>query len=159
MSTVTVNKKDHLGDPIISYKAEVISRGDTWICVQAVFAHRDVDIGVMKFRQGDLMTEWFYTNRYYNIFEIQDASSHKIKGWYCNITRPAQITGDNISADDLALDVYISPSGVVMLLDEDDFATLDLPASERQAALRAVEALIENARQRVPPFDAIVPSP
>ena len=143
---------------MISYEAEVLARGNTWICVQAQFARQDVDIGVMIFRQGDLMTEWFYTDRYYNIFQIQDASSQAIKGWYCNITRPAQITADSISADDLVLDVYVSPSGDVTLLDEDDFEALDLSSYERQSAQAAVKTLIEHARQRVSPFDTIVPS-
>jgi predicted RNA-binding protein associated with RNAse of E/G family len=159
LPSITVTKNDHFGNPVLSYEAQVVSRGETWICVEAQFARHEVDLGVVVFREGDLMTEWFYTDRYYNIFQIRDATSQAIKGWYCNITRPARITGDEVAADDLALDVFVSPSGDITLLDEEDFNALDLTDKEREAVRRAVESITAHVKQGMPPFDAIVPSP
>ncbi|MCA9902374.1 MAG: DUF402 domain-containing protein, partial [Anaerolineae bacterium] len=66
------------------------------------------------------------------------------------------VIGDGlVHADDLALDVFVSPRGAVHVLDEDEFAALDLTASERQAAFSAVAALRQAANERSGAFAEI----
>lgn len=156
MKTITVIKRDHLGGEVLRYSGELVSRGATWLCLQARFAHDDVDIGVMVFRRGDLMTEWFYTDRYYNVFQIQDVNDGHIKGWYCNLTRPARISKDVVSADDLALDVYVAPKGVLTVLDEDEFQSLHLSPQEVECVDNALADLRQRVEARIAPFDVIV---
>lgn len=158
LTSILVTKNDHDGNALLSYEADVVERGDAWICVRAQFARNDVDLGVVIFHKGDLMTEWFYTDRYYNIFQIHDGTSQTIKGWYCNITRPARITDATVAADDLAMDVFISPSGIITILDEDEFAALNLSEAESQKALDAVNKLVRDAEQGIRPFDSILHS-
>ena len=158
MTTIIVYKNDHHSKPVWHYTGKVIACGATWVCLQAHFGRPDVDIGVMTFRQGDLMTEWFYTDRYYNVFRVEDVDDGRIKGWYCNITRPAIITEDRITADDLALDVFVSPSGEVTLLDEDELAALGLSDSELGNVWQAVVAIRAHVTKRAGPFDAVVSS-
>jgi hypothetical protein len=157
-ATVMVIKRDHEGREVRRYTGTLIARGETWACVEAFFASADVDAGVMVFRRGDRMTEWFYADRMYNVFRVQAVDDDRLKGWYCNITRPAQITDSDgqtiIAADDLALDVFVSPVGDVLVLDEDEFAALDLPPAEQNAAREAVEQIRRLAADHVPPFDA-----
>ena len=112
-------------------------------------------LGFVSFRQGDVFTEWFYARRWYNIFRVEDGSSSRLKGWYCNISRPAQISPDSVRADDLALDVFVMPNGNIVLLDEVEFDALDLSNQERMASLRAVEMIRTAAIERKPPFDEI----
>ncbi len=152
---ITVEKRDHHGQRVLSYTGEVIERQSDWVCLRAVFRHKEWNPGFVVFRPGDVFIEWFYSQRWYNIFQIHEGESAVIKGWYCNITRPAQLSDELIAADDLALDVFISPSGEVRLLDEDEFAQLDLTPEERQAALQAVAELTQRVTRRQPPFDAI----
>ncbi len=80
-----------------------------------------------RFSPGDIFTETFYTDRWYNVFEIVDAQQ-KLKGWYCNITRPSRITENEneneIEWDDLALDVWMDTQGAQQVLDEDEFEAL-----------------------------------
>ncbi|MEL7237198.1 MAG: DUF402 domain-containing protein, partial [Chloroflexota bacterium] len=78
-----------------------------------------------------------------------------LRGWYCNITRPAVINAAEIRADDLALDVIITPDGTTHLLDEDEFEALAIPDEDRQAARDAVAHLYAQIAQRRPPFDEI----
>ena len=157
MSEITVYKRNHLGEVVLSYQGEVIGRGDNWVCLRAPFERPDVDLGFVVLRQGDIFTEWFFNDRWYNIFQVENVDTGALKGWYCNITRPAVITEESVSADDLQLDVYVTPGGTVLLLDEDEFATLDLAADERMEALRAVEALRESVANYAPPFDQLRP--
>ncbi len=155
MSDFTVYKRDHQGREVWHYGGTVIERGPNFVCIRARFASRDVvDVGALIFRRGDLMTEWFYNDRYYNVFMVQDGDG-PVKGWYCNITRPAHITADSAASDDLALDVVVDSDGRITLLDEDEFAALDLPEAERQAALNAVADIRRAVTAREGPFAAL----
>jgi protein associated with RNAse G/E len=151
----TIEKRNHHGKPVFSYTGEVVELTKHHACVIAVFGRDDVNAGYVIFRKGDVMTEWFYTDRWYNIFRLQDVDSQQLKGWYCNITRPAVIAEKSLHADDLALDVFINPTGDFMLLDEDEFAALELSAEERAQALAAVEDLRGRVMRREETFAEI----
>jgi predicted RNA-binding protein associated with RNAse of E/G family len=155
MSKVTVDKRNHLGEVVLSYDGQVMDRGPGWVCLQAPFSRPDVDLGYVVMRYGDLFTEWYYADRWYNIFQIADVDTAQLKGWYCNITRPAQLTDNTVSAEDLQLDVFVSPDGTLILLDEDEFDALNLTAEERMEALRAVEEIRTAVSERVAPFNQI----
>ncbi|MCK6578275.1 MAG: DUF402 domain-containing protein [Anaerolineae bacterium] len=157
MSAITVIKRDHTGRAVWQYQGEVTARGATWVCLQARFHRDDLDAGYMVFRRGDLFTEWFYSDRWYNVFRIEDVDDGALKGWYCNITRPAYIADGEIAADDLALDVFVSPSGEIRLLDEGEFHALPLSADDQAQAWAAVETIRTLVRAAVPPFSAAPP--
>jgi len=110
-------------------------------------------LGYTVFEKGDRSVEWFFSDRWYNIFEIHSRDNDQIKGWYCNVTKPAAIRDGDVSAIDLALDVWIGPNGSILVLDEDQFAGLNLADADRDSALKALEDLKELARERRPPFD------
>jgi len=157
MSEITVQKRNAAGEVVLSYQGEIVDRGDYWVCLRAPFERPDVDLGFVVLRQGDIFTEWFFNDRWYNIFQVEDVDTGELKGWYCNITRPADITDDTVNADDLHLDVFVTPVATVLLLDEDEFTALHLPTDERMEALRAVEAIRELVADYAPPFDQIRP--
>lgn len=158
MTTITITKNNHRGEPVWQYQGSLIERGDQYVCLRAYFDRQDADLGFVTFKRGDLFIEWFFSDRWYNIFQVHDGDSDSIKGWYCNITRPAVITADTVSADDLELDVWIMPNGTVMLLDETEFADLDLTTDERMAALRAIQTIRQETVERKGPFHAIIAS-
>lgn len=155
MNKIMVYKCDPYGNVVWQYPAVVADWGETWICLTALFDRDEADLGFVSFRRGDCFTEWFYTDRWYNVFRVEDGTTGYLKGWYCNITRPAEITDDYVRSDDLALDVYVMPNGGVMLLDELEFDALNLSTEERIAALRAVEAIRHAVIERIPPFNEI----
>jgi predicted RNA-binding protein associated with RNAse of E/G family len=154
---VTIIKRSHLGVKKLAYEGEVEARGATWVRVRALFNNPDKDAGYVVFRRNDTFIEWHYSDRWYNVFELHDVDDGHLKGWYCNITRPAILTVDTIQADDLALDVFVSPNGSILLDDEDEFAALDISAEERQQALAAVETLRGMVARRAEMFAAIIP--
>ncbi len=152
---ITVTKQDAHGVPRLRYEGVIVARGETWVCLDAIFTYPDVCAPYVTFRQGDRMREWFFSDRWFNIFELHDADDDRIKGWYCNITRPASLDAHSVAADDLALDVFVAPDGKFTLLDEDEFRALGLPLHERRQALAAVEELRAWVAARRAPFDAI----
>ncbi len=155
MNNIVVHKLDHEGREVFRYEGEVLQREDSYVCLRAVFQFGDVAFGCVTFKRGDVFTEWFYSDRWYNVFRIEDGESGALKGWYCNITRPACIDDEVVSADDLALDLFVAPDGTTELLDEDEFAALDLPAADEAAALRAVAELLAAVAAGTAPFEEL----
>lgn len=148
---VTVYKLDEHGDYVWHYPAVVLSRQPHCVRLEAFFNRDDVDLGYVVFRRGDRFVEYFYNDRWYNIFVVYDADNRQLKGWYCNICRPAELGEEEIRADDLALDVWIDPQGDVRVLDEDEFADLNLRHGERVQAVSAVQELQRlAARNKLP---------
>jgi hypothetical protein len=155
LTVITVYKLDHAGRETFRYTGTITAQGPGWIRLESIFAIPDMDRGYVVFRKGDRFVEWYDSARWYNIFEIHDVTDDHLKGWYCNITRPAIITAESIAWPDLALDVWVSPRGQIRLEDEDEFTALPIDAETRSQALCAAEELCERVKRGEAPFDQI----
>jgi len=154
-SAITVHKLNEQGVEVFDYSGTLIGEQGTSITIEACFDRSDVQFFELTFREGDRFIETYYTNRWFNIFEIHDADDDHIKGWYCNITRPARIEQGHIYAEDLALDLLVTPDGRVRVLDEDEFEEIDLSESDRKNALSALEELKQWVKARKEPFSKL----
>ncbi len=152
MDQVTVRKLNHTGQEVISYPGEVLERRDDAIVLRTTWDREPMDLGFVVLEPDDGWTETFYADRWYNVFEIRD-SDGRLKGWYCNVARPARITEDEVAAEDLALDLWVAPDGERTVLDEDEFAALPLAPETRWRAREALAKLEARAEAGVPPFD------
>jgi predicted RNA-binding protein associated with RNAse of E/G family len=75
--------------------------------------------------------------------EVRDGQGG-LKGWYCDITRPATLSGGELVVEDLDLDLWRSADGTAVLrLDEDEFEESGLRATDPTAAEAALAALDE----------------
>lgn len=149
-----IRKLDHAGSQVTDYPGRVLWRNEHAIVLCTGWDRAPLDIGFVVLEPGDRWTEYFYADRWYNIFEIC-ASDGCLKGWYCNITRPACISADEVTAEDLALDLWVAPDGETQVLDEDEFAALPLTPAEREAAQRSLAELQAMAARKAAPFDRI----
>lgn len=140
----------------VTYSGELISVDDGHLLIHARWERPRLDLGYLVFEPSDHFYEHFYTDRWFNIFEVRGEAG-ALKGWYCNITRPAQLTGDVVTSEDLELDLFVSPDRQTRLrLDLDEFDARDLASSEPAtytAALAALDQLERMAREGDPPFD------
>ena len=98
--------------------------------------------------KNDRFLERYYDDRWYNIYEARDKDDDRLKGWYCNVTRPARFEGNTIFYTDLALDLLAYPDGRFLVLDEDEFKALDLDPETQRQALAGLDALIEMAENK-----------
>jgi uncharacterized protein len=87
---VTVYKLDERGQEVWQYPARLVARGPI-LWLEANFNREDMDLGFATFRRGDRFVEYFYTDRWYNVFAVYDRDGEGLKGWYCNVCRPAVI--------------------------------------------------------------------
>jgi len=139
---VTLIKRNLQGEATWQYQGRLLRRIDGRLLVEALFNRADTPFLNTVLKRGDRFVELFYTDRWYNIFEIHDRDDDAIKGWYCNVGFPVvEERGGRISYVDLALDLWVAPDGEQRVLDEDEFAALELDAETRDKALAALAEL------------------
>jgi len=142
----------------IRYTAELLGDDGTRIAVRAPWAGDGVrDFGFVRFERGDVFTEYYWRDRWYAVKVVRD-SEGALKGWYCDITRPATLSGTELIVEDLDLDLWRSADGRdVLRLDEDEFTASGLAERDPEAASAAVAALDELERLAVEGgFDALL---
>ncbi|MGW8992308.1 DUF402 domain-containing protein [Streptomyces zhihengii] len=130
------------GTTKIRYPAGLIHDDGTRLVVRAPWAAPGVrDFGFVRFEPGDVFTEHYWRDQWYAVKEVRTGAG-ALKGWYCDITRPAVRTGDEVVVEDLDLDLWVSADGgEVLRLDEDEFAASGLAERDPDAAAAAVRAL------------------
>ncbi|MEE1669554.1 DUF402 domain-containing protein [Streptomyces sp. WAC07094] len=133
-----------VGRTKIRYPAEPLHDDGTRIAVRAPWAAAVVrDFGFVRLEPGDVLTEYYWRDRWYAVKEVRDGQG-MLKGWYCDITRPATVSAGEVTVEDLDLDLWRSADGrTVVRLDEDEFAASGLAVTDPQAAAAAVRALDE----------------
>ena len=142
MDSINVWKRNLQGEVTWRYSGEILERGADFVRLVALFNRDDMPFMDVVFKRNDRFVETFFTANWYNIFEIHDRDDDQIKGWYCNLGRPAVWdTADTISYVDLALDLWVSADGTQTLLDEDEFEALGLDDATRAQVLAGLEAL------------------
>ncbi|MEU3078298.1 DUF402 domain-containing protein [Streptomyces laurentii] len=128
----------------IRYPARVLADDGVRLTVRAPWAGEGVrDFGFVRFEPGDVFTEHYWRDRWYAVKEVRTGDG-TLKGWYCDVTRPALADGAEVRVEDLDLDLWVSADGAeVLRLDEDEFAASGLAAADPEAARHAVRALDE----------------
>ena len=138
---IKVQKKNLSGEVTVEYDGIVLQRRENSVMLEALFTREDMPFMDVIFKKGDRFVEYFFTDRWYNIFKIHDRDNGKVKGWYCNIGKPAEIKDNIVSYVDLALDLWVSADGKQTVLDEDEFEELALSTELRAAALKGLDEL------------------
>lgn len=128
----------------IRYTGELLTDDGTRVAVRAPWAGSGVrDFGFVRFEPGDVFTEYYWRDRWYAVKEVRSATG-ALKGWYCDVTRPARRSAAELVVEDLDLDLWRSADGTdVRRLDEDEFAESGLGESDPEAARAALAALDE----------------
>lgn len=141
MTEIFVRKLDVNGRETWRYRARVVQHNAHWVRLEAFFDRDDLPFQGTVLRRGDRFGEVFFFDRWYNIFAIHDREDDQLKGYYCNIGRPAVWEGTGLAYVDLALDLWVTPDGAMHVLDRDEFAALPLDENTRAQALAALGAL------------------
>jgi protein associated with RNAse G/E len=148
---ITVLKKNLAGEVTWQYEGRVIRYEPNAVILEAFFNRPDIPFVDVILKQNDRFVETFYTDRWYNIFEIYDRDDCRLKGWYCNIGQPAVLEDGIVSYVDLALDLWVSADGKQTVLDKDEFEELELDDDTRQNALTGLEDLRRFLKNDRPP--------
>jgi predicted RNA-binding protein associated with RNAse of E/G family len=140
--SLTIIKRNLSGEETWRYPGRLLIHEGSRLVLEARFNRPDLLFMGVVWRSGDRFVETYFTDRWYNIYEIHDRDDDALKGWYCNISRPAVLEAeDRLSYVDLALDLWIAADGTQTVLDEDEFAALALEEVDRARARQALEEL------------------
>jgi uncharacterized protein len=155
MDLITVKKLNLDHELVIAYSGEVLERTPETVVLEARFNRETLDLGYAVLEHHDRFVEHFYADRWYNIFEIHSVHDDHLKGWYCNIVKPALFDAEGIQQVDLALDLWINPDGSYQVLDHEEFDALALDQTTRLRAQQAVGELIYLLYHHAAPFTTI----
>lgn len=151
MPVMKILKKDLADEVTWQYEGVELRRDENSITVEAFFNRDDMPFQEIVLKRNDRFVETFYADKWYNIFEIYDRDDGKLKGWYCNISKPAVIEDGQVSYVDLALDLWVSADGRQTVLDEDELEELKLDDTTRQGAFAGLRELKQYFESKNPP--------
>ncbi len=152
-----VRKLDYQERETWRWTGQLVERRENRLVVDAIFNARPRDLGYMKLESSDLFHEFYYSDRWFNIFQVFEADG-VLKGWYCNVCKPARFSDAEISFVDMVLDVFVHPDGRTLVLDEEEFAqnrTALYAPEDADHAQAAVAELLGMVQRREAPFDGI----
>lgn len=145
----------------VVYGGRLLRASPEGMVVEAYWDRPPLDLGYTCLEPADRFVEYFFPGRWFVIYEIHHHRDDRLKGWYCDIVYPPQIGEEEIEIRDLALDLFVTPEGGVLILDEEEFEALGLQERDPQAyqaARSALRDLVERVRRREPPFHLLPPS-
>ena len=104
------------------WEAQVLSSSPSELVARSEFGPPEVDLGPVTLQQGDVFVEFYYWDRWYTIAQVF-APVGMLNGWYCDVCEPPRWDAPGVlSYLDLDLDLWRDADGMVVLLDEDEFA-------------------------------------
>ncbi len=143
-------KKNLAEETTWQYDGEVLDQGDNFITVEAFFNRDDMPFQEIVLKRNDRFVETFYTDKWYNIFAIYDRDDGQLKGWYCNITKPAVVDADSVAYVDLALDLWVAANGKQTVLDEDELEELKLGEELKKKVYEGLDELRKHFNKKNP---------
>lgn len=153
---ITIQLQKPYKNTEVIFDTELLNATETHCYVKATWRRPRLDLGYIVFETDDIFFEYYYTDRWYSIFEIRTAAG-MLKGWYGNISHPAHFTANSIISEDLDLDLFISADRATILrLDIDEFEQRGLATANPDvyaAAYAALDELEAMARAAEYPFD------
>lgn len=149
MNALDVIKLDHAGREVFRYPGWELARDGRSITLEAFFSWGDTPVEEVVLQQGDRFVETYFSDRWYNIFEIYDHNSGALKAYYCNIGYPAEIGLQAVSYRDLALDLLVLPDGRQFVLDEVEFVALEISPAVRDQAMEGLRAVREEIQHKL----------
>ena len=140
-----------------SWPARVTSVDDSLLVLEGEF-DQDIEHDLLgKISSGTISTEYYWLDRWYNVFRFSDPS-RVLKSYYCNINTPPTFDGQILSYVDLDIDILVSPDLSYRVVDLDDFEVnaqrYNYPAEVRSAVKLAFDELIQLIETRMFPFDS-----
>jgi protein associated with RNAse G/E len=110
-----------------------------------------------RIASGTLSTEFYWFDRWYNVFRFCD-QDRRLKSFYCNINVPPTFDGKVLRYIDLDIDVLVQPDFSYQVLDLEDFEKHSelyaYPDSVRESTEKALQELTQLIEDRAFPFTA-----
>jgi len=111
------------------------------------------DLGII--RPGTVSYEYYWTDRWYNVFRFHEPEG-ELRNFYCNINTPPTFENGTLDYVDLDIDLLVMPDFGVSVLDmaefEENSMRYSIPADIQRRARSCVDELMRLIEQRDFPF-------
>jgi hypothetical protein len=134
------------------FECTALLRRDSHLVVLFV-APAEMTVHGVVLPAGTVTFGHFWTDRPYNVYHWLDPHSGATLGYYFNIAEDTRLEGNELSWRDLIVDVLVSPTGVPLLLDEDELPA-DAPAALRQRIREACQSIVRDLEPRLGELEA-----
>lgn len=138
------------------WRAPLARRAQSLIVLDAVFEAEIQHPLLGVIRPGTASREFYWLDRWYNVFRFAEPSGH-LRNYYCNINTPPTFDDETLSYIDLDIDILVAPDLSYTVLDEDEFAAnaarYAYPHAIRTRAYEALSEVIALIEARQFPFD------
>ncbi len=115
-----INSRKFNGEIHRSWQANFIEKKDSLLIFVGRFEEevRHPKLGVI--RRGTISYEYYWLDHWYNIFKFHEPEG-ELRNFYCNINMPPKYENNVLDYIDLEIDVLVSKSFAVEILDRDEF--------------------------------------
>ena len=139
-----------------SWTGRLIDRADPLLVFDGEFDRDVVHSHLGTISQGTVSIEYFWFDRWYNIFKFHEPDG-AFRNFYCNIAMPPTLHEASLEFVDLDIDLLVDADGNISVLDEDEFrenaARFAYPVDIVASVKTAVEELTGVVHRRDFPFD------
>jgi protein associated with RNAse G/E len=147
---VTVNARKYDRGIRRSWNCDLIEQDGPLIALAGVFEDGVTHPGLGHIRQGTISYEYYWLDRWYNIFRFHEPDG-ALRNFYCNIAMPPTFENGVLDYVDLDIDVVVWPGSNYEILDmaefEENAIKFSYPetiALNVKSALTELIAAIEN---------------
>jgi protein associated with RNAse G/E len=118
--TVTINSRKADGSVRRTWQCQLIEEGDDELVFVGTFDADVVHSDLGLIRKGTVSYEYYWTDRWYNIFAFFEPDG-SFRNYYCNVSMPPTFEGEVLDYLDLEIDVVVWPNWSYKVLDEDEY--------------------------------------
>jgi protein associated with RNAse G/E len=159
VEAITVRTYKYDGTEHRHWRAQLIRREHSLLILSARFEEEIQHPLLGIIARGTLSTEFYWLDRWYNIFRFHQPSG-ELLNFYCNINAPPVLHRNVLSYIDLDMDILVSPELSYSILDEDEFtanaARFKYPLEFQRQAQQALRQLITLIESRRFPFNNLM---
>ena len=118
MITVRAYKQD--GSEHRTWQAQVVKQEGSLLVLNAEFLEEVQHNLLGTIPLGTLSVEYYWLDRWYNIFRFHKADG-TVRNYYCNVNTPPEFDGQDLKYIDLDIDILVGNDFSYAVLDLDEF--------------------------------------
>lgn len=152
---ITVISRKYDGSIRRSWKCRLVKEDPPLLEFVGEFDREVVHSDLGLIRRGTVSYEYYWTDRWYNVFRFHEPEG-ELKYFYCNINTPPAFKDGSLDYVDLDIDLLVRPDYSVTILDEHEFEEnaelFGIPGDVKDRARQCVDELMGMIDRREFPF-------
>ncbi|HXG83214.1 MAG TPA: DUF402 domain-containing protein [Pyrinomonadaceae bacterium] len=152
----TINSRKFDGALHRSWKAELTERTENLLTFVGKFEKEISHPNLKVIRRGTVSYEFYWTNRWYNIFRFHEPEGG-LRNFYCNVNQPPVCTGNVLDYVDLDIDVLVWKDLSFEILDLDEYKAnadkFNYPSELKNKVGKSLREILNLIKNKTFPFN------